>query len=394
MALDELRHAVTDGADGTAHVVAPAEREDALRLRIDHQFWCTTQAGGCGQQLELPAGPVRGPYFRHKRGASPCALLSSGRDVGGAYAHLAYQRELMAWLQGQGYVPTIEHTLDGAGRADLHVVVNGVEHTLEVQLTDLGSTAWRDRDDRYRGAVDQVTWLFGPAADGAASTQRAREGVTLRIGRDVQGVRVGVEVDGVEIDDSWNALPACRMEAGGVWTPSLDQARERLQERRAAEALRRAEEEAERARLEDERRRAQADADTRAQRRADRQLAERMTRPRPTAPPPPRPPVPTLLPPGPRPTEQWRRVHFDMPAWGREHPIWRWLARYPVEQHEAGTYLAYTALHLFGSGPLSMLDNPDLPGGVASAMVVDMADAGWLRLQDGMWRREDSAPRF
>ena len=386
MATTDLRHAVIDGPSGTTDVVAPPSHPAAGRLKVQHpSFWCTTQAGGCGGILDLHVGTVRIPHFQHRRDASGCALTH--RDAGGAYAHLAYQRELATWLDAQGYTATIEHRFDDAGRADLHVVVEGVAHTLEVQLTDLGVHVWKDRDERYRSHVDQVTWLHGPNASRTALTDRVLRDVALRIDREAGQVRIGVDTDATET--AWAVLQECKITPDGVWTPHLEPTLQLL-------AAARAEAERRRQAKEDERARRAAEE---AERRAARELREQAARARrvaeparPAPPIPARAPVPLMLAPGARTTEQWRRLHPDMPWWGPDHPGWGWLHRYPDEQHEAGMFLAYTVLHLYARGAYAMLANPDLAPGVSAAMVTDMTSAGWLRedprsAREPMWAR-------
>ncbi|GCE77578.1 competence protein CoiA family protein [Cellulomonas biazotea] len=394
MASNDLRHAVTDGPTGTASVVAPPDHDAAARLKSAHRtFWCTTQASGCGGILDLHVGTVRIPHFQHRRDASACALTT--RDAGPAYAHLAYQRELGAWLAGQGFEATIEHRFNDAGRADLHVLVEGVAHTLEVQLTDLGAHAWQDRDARYRAQVDQVTWLHGSASTTTARTERVARDYALRIGRDDDGVRVGVDTTGVDDSTAWANLDECRITPAGLWTPHLETALQKLAEDRAEEARRRAAEEAERAR------RAAEEAAGRAEREREQQEARTPRRAADLASSTSRPPMSErayVVPaPGMRTTADWRRIQPDLPLWGPDHPGWAWLREYPVEHHEAGMYLAMTVMPLYARGAYSMLANPDLPSEIAHAMVEDMTAAGWLYedtrgAREPMWARGGGAP--
>ncbi|WP_309133472.1 competence protein CoiA family protein [Cellulomonas sp.] len=391
MASNDLRHAVTDGPTGTAGVVAPPAHDAAARLRAEHRmFWCTTQAGGCGGVLDLHVGKVRIPHFQHRRDASACALTT--RDAGPSYAHLAYQRELAAWLAGQGYEATIEHRFDDAGRADLHVLVEGVAHTLEVQLTDIGAHTWKDRDARYRAQVDRVTWLHGPASRTTATTERVERDYALRIGRDADsGVRVGVDTIGDDGATVWAPLRECRITPAGVWTPHLETALRELAETRAEEARRRAAEEAERARRAAQEAARRADLEREQQEARARRAASQAQRAPATA-------AAHVVPsPGMRTTADWRRLHPDLPLWGPDHPGWAWLREYPVEHHEAGMYLAITVVRLYSRGGYSMLANPDLPAEVAQAMVEDMTAAGWLQedtrgAREAMWVRGERAP--
>lgn len=394
MATSDLRHAVTDGPTGTADVVAPPAHDAAARLRAAHRtFWCTTQAGGCGGVLDLHVGEVRIPHFQHRRDASACALTT--RDAGPSYAHLAYQRELAAWLADQGYEATIEHRFNDAGRADLHVLVEDVAHTLEVQLTDIGAHAWKDRDARYRAHVDHVTWLHGPSSTTTATTERVACDYALRISRgDDSGIRVGVDITGDDSATVWAPLGECRITPEGVWTPHLETTLRELAEARAEVGLRRAVDEAERARraAEAAARRAELERkqqEARALRAAD--LASQAPRPSMIA------PAHLAPPPGMRSTADWRQLHPDLPLWGPDHPGWAWLREYPIEHHEAGMYLAITVARLYSRGGYSMLANPELPPEVAHAMVEDMTAAGWLHedtrgASEPMWVRGSQAP--
>ena len=386
MASSDLRHAVTDGPTGTADVTAPAGRDAAARLKSQHRtFWCTTQAGGCGGVLVLCVGEVVTPYFRHHRHASACALTS--RDAAASYAHLAYQRELATWLAEQGYEARIEHRFDDAGRADLHVLVEGTAHTLEVQLTDIGVHDWKDRDARYRAQVDHVTWLHGPASTTTATTDRVERDYALRIGRDSdRAVRIGVDTGRGDSTVAWAPLRECRITPSGMWTPHLESALRELAETRAEDARRRAEAEA-RAAREDARRAAKLERDEEEARarRAAAFLAS--VQPRSAS-----GPAYVVPPPGMLTNADWRRLYPDLGVWGANHPGWAWLRTYPVEHHEAGTYLAMTVTTLYSRGRYSVLANPDLPPEVAQAMVEDMTAAGWLHddtrgASEPMWAR-------
>lgn len=175
----DLRHAVVDGSDGTDVRPAPDEREDALRLRATEKFWCAIKAGGCGGSLRLHAGEKVRPYYQHAD-ASSCALQRGQRETSEAYYDLAYQRALAAWLAAQGYHARIEHTFpDGGGRADLHVDVDGVTHSIEVQLSTIGIERWKERTARYAGHVDQITWLHGPLCTTTGSEDRILNGISL-----------------------------------------------------------------------------------------------------------------------------------------------------------------------------------------------------------------------
>lgn len=395
MTLNDLRHAVSDGPAGTATAVAPPAHDAAARLKAAHRtFWCTTQADGCGGILDLHVGKVRIPHFQHRRDASACTL--SGRDAAASYAHLAYQRELASWLASQGYVASMEHRFNDAGRADLHVVVDGVAHTLEVQLTDIGVHAWQDRDARYRAHVDQVTWLHGPSSTTAATTDRVGRDYALRIRRDNDIVQLGVDTTGTETGTAWAALSECRLTPAGVWTPHLEPALRALADARAEAAARRRaqgeEEERVRRTAETERRAALERGQERTPAPYEAEFAKRRL-PGSAGP----GVVHNVPPPGLRRTADWRRLQPNLPLWEHDHPGWAWLRQYPIEHHEAGMYLANTVVRLYARGAYSMLANPDLPTEVTRAMVENMASAGWLREDtrgalEPMWVRGEQAP--
>ncbi len=191
----------------------------ALRSRHNGMFWCTTQAHGCGDQLLLAAGPIVRPYFRHRAG-SDCALIGQ-RAAGPAYEHLQYQLALQQWLAKQGHQAELEKRLGPDGRTDLHVVIDGVSHILEVQLSPIGTAQWKSRDENYRRRADHVTWLYGPFAEAAAASELAVRGFSLTLRR---GPEVGVR----DVADAvyWVALDACRLTTDGFFAPGIEEAKE------------------------------------------------------------------------------------------------------------------------------------------------------------------------
>jgi hypothetical protein len=242
----ELRWAVTDGPAGTAAVTLPEDRTAvrALGLHRSSGFWCSREAGGCGSRLVLEVREGARPHFRHC-GDVRCAF--PGSDAGPAYEHLRYRRAVAAWLAAQGFRPRLEEVPSPPGIGGLHVLVAEVGAAVEVQLSPLPDTAWRERDDRYRRRVRHVTWLYGPAAESAADTELAVRGVAYTVRRHNTGLLVGVrDVDG---GTRWVRLGACRLTADGFEAPGAAEARA-LHVRRAAdrrEAARRAARCAERA---------------------------------------------------------------------------------------------------------------------------------------------------
>jgi hypothetical protein len=101
--------------------------------------------------------------------------------------------------------------------------VDEVSSALEVQLSPLSDTTWRERDDHHRRRVRHVTWLYGPAAEPAASTEVAVRGVSLLLRRHDVGLAVGVR----DVDDRtrWVRLAACWLTADGFWAPGMEDAR-------------------------------------------------------------------------------------------------------------------------------------------------------------------------
>jgi hypothetical protein len=225
---DALRWAVTDGADGTRVVVLPAEpAADRLGAHPRSRFWCATQAGGCGERLTFtPAG------FRHADEDSWCRFARQGSDAERAYEHLRYEPALRAWLAGQGWSARVRLLPGPGGAVDLSVVVEEVDAVLEVQLSPLADAAWRERDDADRRQHRHVTWLYGPVAGAAATTEAAVRGTSLELRRQGRGLVVGVrDADGAT---RWVPLAACRLTADGFVAPGIEEA-QAVHRRRAGE---------------------------------------------------------------------------------------------------------------------------------------------------------------
>ena len=224
---DVMRHACTDGPSGILIEEAPEAREEALALKQRHAdaFWCSLEAGGCGQKVELTAGQVRIPYFRHLPGHSACAVGSSGNSTGDAYAHLVYQVALSRWLLEQDYSPVLEQTFpDDGGRADLHVEVDGARHSVEVQLSPLTEVDWQERTAKYAQHVNATTWMFGPDRSTEARRALLADGEVAWRLKVVEGaVLVGTIAHDFE---EWAPLTACTFDAAGVHSPHEAAARE------------------------------------------------------------------------------------------------------------------------------------------------------------------------
>ncbi|MGY2873452.1 hypothetical protein ACVW00_000642 [Marmoricola sp. URHA0025 HA25] len=356
----ELAHAVVDGPDGTRAVELSPVRAEALRLKELHEesFWCSTQAGGCGGELVLAAGPIRVPHFRHHVGAD-CALAGDNVRATRSYQHLRYQLALLTWLEAQNLRATIEHHLGPDGRADLHVIVRSRRHTIEVQLSPIGLNEWRRRDGAYRRQVDDVTWLYGAAAETTAAAQQAASGHALHI-RAGAGPGTRLEIGVVtDLTEAWSPLEECELRTEQFWTPHLDKA---LADLAAAQAAEGAAEEARRAASE------RAASHRRAS-EANREGLDRGTQHRASA--GWHAEYGTLA--------YWREVHPELANWAPERG-WAWTDGLPEEGKAAARVVAYVVARLYASGPISMLLLPDE---VTGAQVVSALErARFLRLYE------------
>lgn len=352
-----LRLAVVDGPDGTATRRAPEERTQALEMQARHAntLWCSTVAGGCGGEMELTAGPVIRPYFRHRANASPCSLAGDPARAERSYEHVRYQRALLDWLAGQGLTGHAEHSMGDDGRADLHVMVDEVSHSIEVQRSPLNGPTWAERDRKCRRSMDHVTWLYGGHAEAAAAREQTVRGVALHLDRDDVGGGVRVGVQG-RSGTTWSPLEECHLGADGLWTPHLaaaqhehtqwldeqDRAAQAQRERaqRAEKAERERAERAERERAARDRRRARAEGHW----RTEEQLL----------------PIPAPAYTWPGTAERWRAAHPEAQEWVTTQD-WRWLndvddARRPLVQ-----FMAYLTQRIYFNGPTAMFDLPDVP---------------------------------
>ncbi|WP_141233737.1 hypothetical protein [Geodermatophilus saharensis] len=253
--MDGLCWAVTDGPEGSAAVELPADAAGARLLdeQAGGAFWCARRAGGCGALLAVVTDGDTAA-FRHT-GGQPCALVARPATAARAYDPLRYRPALTAWLTGQGHRPRVETLTGRDGPVGLHVAVDALGAALEVQLTPLGDTAWRARDDRLRRTARSVTWLYGPGADDAAATEASVRGAALSLRRHDRGLLVGVRDAGDRV--RWVRSAACALTADGVTAPGLAEARAAHVQRSAA----------------------RQDAARRAARQAAREVAQRSRRP-------------------------------------------------------------------------------------------------------------------
>jgi len=390
----DVRHAVLDGPDGLDVREAPALREEALRLRHDNVFWCTTQAGGCGKRLRLHAGHQVIPYFQHVDRGAGCALQSGSRETVDAYFHISYQKALAAWLVDQGYTPRIEHTFpEHGGRADLHVTVEGVAHSIEVQLSRIPGGTWTVRTARYLAHVDRVTWLHGPTCDGTLAADRMGNGYALAVRTHANVVQIGVHWD--EDHTDWSDITDCLMRPDGIWTPDLDAALLEVERIRAEreQAERRATAEAEQTRKEAEQRAAQLQQ-RQPERDADRRAADRWLRgQRAQAEAEPSDLVGSVPGPALRTFEQWEGLHPEMLGWAMSED-WSWLKGFNDVEQRAGKWMAYVAQRLYAKAMVDDMRHPELGEHQIDALLDALFAAGIATLEPGphgRWARASYA---
>jgi len=343
----DLLWAVTDGPDGFDAVTLPEDRLLARRLKAQHDgaFWCTKQADGCGGRLDVIAGDINRVHFRH-RTTQPCGFIGAETRAGAAYEHLRYQQLLHAWLVSLGYTPVLKRHLGADGRSDLHVIVDDVGLSLEVQLSALSVVDWNRRDAKYRRHAEHVVWLYGPHAIGAARTELSVRGVVLQL-------RPGPEVGVRDVDDrddgvTWSTLQECRVDADGLHAPGLEQARAGYEVWQA--------EQGEKRRLEAEQAAAEASRQRRLEELRQGQLAalraaraaQVMSDPR---------PEPRLRSGAPAAAglEQWVARHPEFAYWQPPGFGWNWLTALPEEIHHEARALAYTTQVLVFSSPTQTL---------------------------------------
>ncbi|MEO5664964.1 MAG: competence protein CoiA family protein [Nocardioides sp.] len=354
----ELAHAVVDGSDGTHAVELSPVRSEALQLKAlhDEQFWCSTQANGCGGPLVLAAGQIRIPYFRHHPGAA-CALAGDNARAARSYEHLRCQRALVAWLTAQGLDATIEHYFGPDGRADIHVMVSGRSHTIEVQLSPISLVEWRRRDENYRRQVDQVTWIYGAGAETAAAAEQATRGHAYNLrahAEQAQAFEVGVVTD---LTDRWSHLDECELRIDRFWTPRLDEALADLATAREVAAAKAAQE------AEATRRRAEARA---------RQTAVVHHGPAAET-------VESTIPDNYGTADWWRTFFPGLAAWTPDQG-WHWTDGLTDEGKATAKVLAYVVSRLYASGTVDMLLSADTSS--AAEAVAALERGGLVRFYE------------
>jgi hypothetical protein len=357
----ELAHAVVDGSDGTHAVELSPVRSEALQLKALHeQFWCSTQANGCGGPLVLAAGQIRIPYFRHRPGAA-CALGGDNARAARSYEHLRCQRALVAWLKAQGLSATIEHYFGPDGRADIHVMVSGRSHTIEVQLSPISLIEWRRRDENYRRQVDQVTWLYGAGAETVAAAEQATRGHAHNLRAHVeqaQALEVGVVTD---LADAWSNLDECELRIDRFWTPRLDEALGDLATARDQAA-------------------AKAAQEAEATRREGRRRAEARTRQTAVVHRGPAADTVESSIPDKYGTLGWWRTYFPGLAGWTPDQGWRWTDELTDDGKAIAKVLAYVVSRLYASGPVDMLLSADTSS--AAEAVAALERGGLIRVYE------------
>jgi hypothetical protein len=290
---------------------------------------------------------------------------------------------LVSWLEGQGFTSRIEHVFKDGGRADLHVIVDDEDQTIEVQLSPMPETEWVRRDAMYRSQVSVVTWLYGPDAEARALDEMIERDVSLYVDAalNADGANVQIGTQGIK-DTAWVELGECKLTPTGFWTPHLAEARAQTAAWRAGEdaaARLEAEEEAKR------RRRQQEDAE----RENERIKAQKRFRATPHF-------LPTFKAPAPGPyswtLENQPAACPESKGWTPEIG-WGWLSQLPPEYRESARLLAYLVCTIDAGGPLYELpfdDVPDPDGHIADALV----NAGFIVLcaptsHPRRWRRAD-----
>lgn len=172
-------YAVIDSPASGMPVRAPADRNEARRLKSAHSFHCSVVLGGCGRELIFAIGDVNVPHFRHQ-GGSKCSLMSSG-SVADRYTHLAIQEALRSWIQGMpGFSCRLEVSIEN-GRTDVLAAGPSFEAALEVQRSKLSSYEAQERTARYLHRASAVDWLYASQDIDAHKAEIAERGWSLRI---------------------------------------------------------------------------------------------------------------------------------------------------------------------------------------------------------------------
>lgn len=181
----------------------PESRDKALALKYSGQrFWCSDEAGGCGEEMTVAAGRVMAPYFRHRPG-SRCEYAQGSAEVyareqeryGDLLTHRLMQESLQSWIESLGYQVSLERvSSDRESRTDLHAVVHGLAHSVEVQRSPIDQEIWEERNQRYLRDHDKVTWLWDPFSSDSYGIDLARGVEPLLIRAEKDRVQLGLLV--------------------------------------------------------------------------------------------------------------------------------------------------------------------------------------------------------
>lgn len=153
------RYAVIDGPRSTQLLVLPPDRHPALEIkrvygrRSDEVggFYCPMFLGGCGGELNIAAGEVYTPHFRHRskpHATAPCQSSDFERSQDHAYV----QQLLRTHFECLGYRVTLEYRHKNATRSDVLITAGNLANTalgLEVQL----SPQTRERTEARHASV-------------------------------------------------------------------------------------------------------------------------------------------------------------------------------------------------------------------------------------------------
>lgn len=360
--------AALDTPDGDL-IKVTGDRQEALRWRTHYRFFCPTgSAYGCGRPLELTAGQLIRPYFRHQRGpGEPCVLMDAPNRATATH-HLDLQEALKAWLAEMGHTAHLEHRLSPgrSRRVDLHVYVENLSHVLEVQLSPISAALYQERDADYRSRCDHVTWLFDAWAgiDSLVHASLSRyDDVAYRIEVDPdrrgeapapRAIRIGVQAAS-SAEPAWCPLTECRLTQEGFWTPHLDKVK--------------------------------ADA-------VPPPPPPRLPRTPPTPDTPTPPPEPRVYRPRPveeplfRPDVLWYvDPHARLDTWTASQPNYSpadtrpWARDCPADDRPLAEFIDWLLRsRIYGSGTVDMFQLPDVPDGAARRCLTAAETAGLLTL--------------
>lgn len=245
-------YAVIGAPESRVPVQAPADRQEARRLKGGYSFYCSGALGGCGGELTFAIGDVNVPHFRHQAG-SRCSLVSS-KSLSDRYTHLAMQEALRTWIETlPGFSCRLEVFIE-SGRTDVLVTGPTFEVALEVQRSALSTRNALERAAVYSQRANVVQWLYASRDIEAYKAELADRGWSLRIwwGWAKRECRIGVSYESdneteVEIKEVGGPLGDWEITAYGLESVHLRKATAAVERRRAAERERQQQEAEEKA---------------------------------------------------------------------------------------------------------------------------------------------------